>query len=282
MKTSNKLLIALAISLIIIPIVVIAINVKMNYRDKNTFFKHLKENKNFNTPLEGFETKEIPTFSAININNGNDAHINFNIIKSNKSGIKIPVDLMQVYDFNVDDKQILQIKLKQNPKKLTYSVTIYVYTNDVNLLTIEKANGFTLDISTDSLTMIAKNVDRLSFEENSNVRSLKLVTEKVKELNFFDSKGIKNIDLELSESNFHTFRSIYQSLKISSFGNSNIEIDGDKAEKDKYFIEDLKINTNGKSTVTLSDIKVNKISGSLSDSTNVVMPAISLKQMLKN
>lgn len=282
MKTSNKLLIALAISLIIIPIIVIAIDVKMNYSDKKTFFKHLKENNNFNAPLEGFERKEMPAFSEIDIEDGNNAYINFNIIKSDKSGIKIPVELSQLYDFSVDNNQRLQIKLKQASQKMKNSFTIYVYSNSVKMLSVAKAGGFTLAVSVDSLTMIAKDINRLSFEGSSNVRGLKLTADKVKDLSFFDSKGIKNVNLDLNESNISTSKSLFQSLRINSSGKSDIEIYGDKGHQSKYEIGFLSIQTTGKSNLKLEDLIVHQSSGSLSDSTKVNMPVYILKTMFKN
>lgn len=282
MKTSNKLLITLAVSLIVIPIVVIAINIKVNYRDKKTFFKQLEENNDFNFPLSGFLKKELIAFSAINFVDGNDVHINVEVIKSKKSGIKVPSELANTYDFSVDNKQTLQIKLKKPTKKMKHSITLYIYTSDINLLSISNAAGFTLKISTDSLNMEATHINRLSFDEKTNIKSLKLVSGAVENLNISDTKGIEHIDLVLKGSNFYTSNSAYESLKIHSSGKSNIDIYGDKIDKEKFKIGLLYIETKGSSSLNLENVKVGKSSGSLSDSTKVSMPVKVLRTMFTN
>ncbi len=282
MKTSNKLLIALAVSLIVIPIVVIAINIKVNYRDKKTFFKQLEENNDFNFPLSGFLKKELIAFSAINFVDGNDVHINVEVIKSKKSGIKVPSELANTYDFSVDNKQTLQIKLKKPTKKMKHSITLYIYTSDINMLSISNAAGFTLKISTDSLNMEATHINRLSFDEKTNIKSLKLVSGAVENLNISDTKGIEHIDLVLKGSNFYTSNSAYESLKIHSSGKSNIDIYGDKIDKEKFKIGLLYIETKGSSSLNLENVKVGKSSGSLSDSTKVSMPVKVLRTMFTN
>ena len=278
MKTSNKLLIALAISLIIIPIIVIAINVKMNYSDKKTFFKHLKENNNFNSPLEGFESKEMPAFSEVNIADGNNSYVNFNVIKSNKSGIKTPEELTRLYDIKVDEHNVLQFTRKNTNKKLNYALTVYIYSNNVKSFNLAKAAGFTLDIKSDSVQLNATDVKRVSFQDLNAIGSLTVKANKVGDLRFDNAKN-SNVTIELNNSNFSSLRSPFQSLNIRSAGQSNIEIFGDLNDKNKYKIDNLYIKTAGKSDLKVENIKVNNSSGSLSDSTSVSMSASILKTM---
>ncbi|WP_316737907.1 GIN domain-containing protein [Pedobacter aquatilis] len=278
MKTSNKLLIALAISLIIIPIIVIAVNVKMNYKNEKAFYKNLKGNKELESPLDGYTKKELPQFSAVNLNDGNDAYVNFVVIKSDKSGIKIPTDLMEIYDVNVDNNGILQFALKNAGKKMKYSLTVYIYSNNVKAFDIAKAAGFTLDIKTDSVNINAKDVKRLNFQELTDINYLKIITNKVGDLRFDNAKnGIVNV--ELNNSNFSTLKSPFQSLTINSTGQSNIEISGDVREKARYEIDELSIKTTGKTELIVEDIQVHKSSGSLSDSTKVNASASIIKSM---
>jgi len=278
MKTSNKLLIALAISLIIIPIIVIAINVKMNYSDKKTFFKHLKENNNFNSPLEGFESKEMPAFSEVNIADGDNSYINFNVIESNKSGIKIPEELTRLYDIKVDEHNVLQFTRKNTNKKLNYALTVYIYSNHVKSFDVAKAAGFILDIKSDSVQLNVTEVNRVSFQNLTEIGSLTVKANKVGDLRFDNAKN-SNVAVELNNSNFSSLKSPFQSLNIRSMGRSNIEIVGDLNDKNKYRVDNLYIKTSGKSDLNVSNIKVNKSSGSLSDSTSVSMSASILKTM---
>lgn len=278
MKTSNKLLIALAISLIIIPIIVIAINVKMNYSDKKTFFKHLKENNNFNSPLEGFESKEMPVFSEVNVNDGNNANIYFVVVKSNKAGIKIPADLTALYDIKVDERNVLQFTLKNTNKKLKYTLTVYIYSNQVKSFNVAKADGFNLDIKTDSVQLNVTDVKRVSFQDLTAIGSLTVKANKVGDLRFDNAKN-SAVAIELNNSNFSSLRSPFQSLNIRSAGQSNIDIFGDLNDRNKYKIDHLYIKTAGNTDLKVGNIKVNNSSGNLSDSTSVSMSASILKTM---
>ena len=281
MKTSNKLLIALAALLIIVPILVIAINVNLNYIDKKVFWKQLKDNQSLNSILDGYENKNLPKFTTINFSDGNNAYINLEIIKSEKTGIKIPIGLSEQYDLSVDNNQTLQIKLTHPEKKLKYSVTIYIYTSDIKMLNIEKASGFNLNISTNTIDINAKNVNHLDFTEETKINNLNLNMEKVEDLTFSGTNTIQNIDMKLNESNFSTSKSFFKSLNIVSNGNSNIDISGDKQDKNKYQIDFLSIKTTGKTSLNLEDIKVAKSIGDLSDSTKISMPVFLLKTMFK-
>ncbi|MDN3587679.1 hypothetical protein QWY86_13435 [Pedobacter aquatilis] len=279
MKTSNKLLIALAVSLIIIPIIVIAVNVKINYRDTKAFYRNLKENTDFKSELDGYTIKELPQFSAVNLNDGNDSYINFVVVKSDKSGIKIPSDLIEIYNIKVDENNTLQITLKNAEKKLRYSLTAYIYSNKVKAFNISKAGGFTLDIKSDSVQLNAIDVNRISFQDLTEIGFLNIKANKVGDLRFDNAKN-SNVNIELNNSNFSTLKSPFQSLSINSFGNSNIEIYGDTGDKTKYKIESLSIKTAGKTELNIDDIKVLKSSGSLSDSTKVNASASIIKSML--
>lgn len=281
MKTSNKLLIALAALLIIVPIIVFAINVNLNYIDKKVFWKQLKDNQSLSSILDGYENKNLPKFTTINFSDGNNAYINLEFIKSEKTGIKIPVGLLEQYDLSVDNNQTLQIKLTHPEKKLKYSVTIYIYTSDVKMLNIGKASGLSLNISTNTININAKNVNHLNFTKETKINNLNLNMQKVQDLLFSDNNTIQNIDMKLNESNFSTSKSFFKSLNIVTIGNSNIDIAGDNQDKDKYQIDFLSIKTTGKTSLNLEDIKVAKSTGDLSDSTKVSMPAFMLKTMFK-
>lgn len=278
MKTSNKLLIALAISLILIPIIVIAVNVKMNYKDSNTFYKNLKENTELNAPLYGYVANEFPEFSAVNVNDGNNAYINFVVLKSDKAGIKIPVDLKALYDIKVDEHNVLQFILKNTNKKLKYNLTVYIYSNHVKSFNLAKAAGFILDIKSDSVQLNITDVKRVSFHELTSIGSLTVKANKVGDLRFDNEKN-SNVAIELNNSNFSSLRSPFQSLNIRSVGQSNIDIFGDLNDRNKYKIDHLYIKTAGNTDLKVGNIKINNSSGNLSDSTSVSMSASILKTM---
>jgi hypothetical protein len=281
MKTSNKLLITLAVSLIIIPIIVIAVNVKMNYKDKKTFADTSKSDRSFSTASEGFKSKALGQFTAVNVGDANDIYLNVKIIKSDKFGIKVPEDLEGQFGFEVDDQGTLQITLKNGKERMHYSPTILIYAGNISKISVAKAGRFELDINSDSLILNAKDVKHLTFETNSILSALELNADHVEDI-ALSSKGIDMVNANLRASEFKTGEISYKILNIVSAGQSKIEISGDEKDVEKYVVDQLKISTTGKTLLSVGDIKVNNISGSLSDSTMVEMPAIYLKKMLKN
>ncbi|MFD2285510.1 hypothetical protein GJU39_15725 [Pedobacter petrophilus] len=253
----------------------------MNYIDKKVFWAQIKGNHSLSSNLDGYENKNLPEFNTINFSNGNNAYVNVEIIKSEKPGVKIPIGLLEQYDLSVDKNQTLQIKLTHPEKKLKYSVTIYIYANDIKRLNIEKASGFNLNVSTNTININAKDVNHLAFTDETKIINLNLNVEKVEDLNFGEINTIQNIDVKLNESNFNTSKSFFKSLNIVSTGHSNIDIFGDEQNKNKYKIDFLSVKTTGKASLNLADIKIAKSTGDLSDSTKVSMPAFMLKTMFK-
>ncbi|WP_406824900.1 hypothetical protein [Pedobacter sp. KACC 23697] len=282
MKTSNKLLITLAALLIIIPIIVVAVNVKINYRDLNTSQKDDIENyESFDQKSPDTKSLETSKFSAINIPNANGAYLNIKIIKDEKNGIKIPTDIADNFGFIVDNNGTLQITMKNGDQKLPYSPIIFIYSNNVSQISVAKAGALYIDINADSLTLDAKDMNHLSFESTSKLKVLKINADHVKDI-VPGSKNINTIESSINESEFRTGEIDYNGLAINAKGESKIEISGDEESPGKYGIDHFKINTSDRTTLSVENVKINHISGNLSDETKVQMPVKYLKQMLKD
>lgn len=282
MKTSNKLLIILAALLIIIPIIVVAVNVKMNYRDLNTSQKDDIENyESFDQKSPDTKSLETSKFSAINIPNANGAYLNIKIIKDEKNGIKIPTDIADNFGFIVDNNGTLQITMKNGDQKLPYSPIIFIYSNNVSQISVAKAGALYIDINADSLTLDAKDMNHLSFESTSKLKVLKINADHVKDI-VPGSKNINTIESNINESEFRTGEIDYNGLAINAKGESKIEISGDEESPEKYVIDNLKINTSDHTILSIENVKINHISGNLSDETKIQMPVKYLKQMLKD
>lgn len=282
MKTSNKLLIILAALLIIIPIIVVAVNVKMNYRDLNTSQKDDIENyESFDQKSPDTKSLETSKFSAINIPNANGAYLNIKIIKDEKNGIKIPTDIADNFGFIVDNNGTLQITMKNGDQKLPYSPIIFIYSNNVSQISVAKAGALYIDINADSLTLDAKDMNHLSFESASKLKVLKINADHVKDI-VPGSKNINTIESNINESEFRTGEIDYNGLAINAKGESKIEISGDEESPEKYVIDNLKINTSDHTILSIENMKIIHISGNLSDETKIQMPVKYLKQMLKD
>ncbi len=283
MKTSNKLLIALAISLILIPIIVIAITVKMNYTDKKNALKENKNEAHFNTPSEGYLSEKISkSFTAVEILDGRGLELDIVLIKDDNTGVKISEEFKNLISYDVNDLGVLQISFKSAVEQKYRRAQLYIYAPNIVDFSASKGNSLSLWISNrDSLNLKASRIGSVWLNSDSKLNSLSMVADSVQQFSM-DKKTISSLDLTLKNADFKTEASSFRSLKINAVGTSNIEIDGDESKKDKYIIDDLAIITEGKSNIYLTNIKVNKASGSLSDSTKVNMPVYVLKTMFKN
>lgn len=283
MKTSNKLLIALAISLLIIPIIVVAVTVKMNYTDKNSALKANKNEEHFNTPSEGYLSERITKpFTSIEILDGKDLELDIVLKKDDNTGVKISEEFKNLISYTVDDNGTLLISFKATVEQTHRRAQIYIYGPNIAGFSASQGNSLSLWISNkDSLNLSATKIGSVWLNTDSKLNKLSMNADSVDYFRL-DKTKITSLILNLKNTDFSTTSSSYKTLSINASGKSNIEIDGDEHKKDEYYIDDLSIKTEGKSNLTLTNIKVNKTSGSLSDSTYVVMPAISLKQMFKN
>lgn len=281
MKTSNKLLIVLAISLIVIPIIVFAINVKMNYKTVEASVAATKNIEHFATPSEGYLRTEISKpFNTINIEDATDFYLNVRLVKDIRSGVKIPEEYKNQVKYHVDENGILQISLNK-PKNNEHAYAyIVIYSSTVNQLSCSRGKGLGIRSNADVLSIDVSDMHSLTFEAESKLNDITVSARKIGEI-ILSKTIVGNIKLSLENSDFKTDLTSYKSLIINAKGESNIEINGGSETKDKHSINDLSIITAGNSTLNVNNIKINKLTGSLSDSTVVSMPTSYLKQIFK-
>lgn len=280
MKTSNKLLITLAVLLIIIPILVVAVNVKMNYRPSkgNDFVEEQEINAE---PFEKVSQDRIAipiktSFSSVNVPDAKRIYLELHLIKSAKSGVKVPTDMKNDIAFNINNAGTLQINFSD---KLDRSgnhrngVVILVYSPNIDKLNLNNASNVVLTAKTDSLGVSVTRTGMLIFGSPITFSSNGKINRVI------NQTDIKKVDISLDSSVFNSGSINYQKLKITG-KNSSINIEGEP--QDNKNIENLTINTFEKSEIKIDKVNISKISGSLSDETTIAMPVKYLKQMLKD
>lgn len=280
MKTSNKLLTALAVSLILIPIIVIAVTVKLSYKEYVPDNRVATKNRaHFTTPSEGYVSIPLSkSFTAVNIGDAKGFFLNVQLVKDIKSGIKIPEEYKSLISYKIDENGVLQIQLiKQKNNNNPYAY-IVIYSPTINQFSGGNGRGIELTFNTDSLRVNATSLFSLTLNSASKFDNLNISTDEIKTFSISNAKA-GNIQLNLNNSNFTSELSSYKSLKIDLTGNSDVEIMGEEPNKNKFQIDNLYIKTAGKSDLKVENIKVNKSTGSLSDSTSVSMSASILKTM---
>ncbi|MCZ4223942.1 hypothetical protein [Pedobacter rhodius] len=280
MKTSNKLLIALAVSLIIIPIMVIAVTVKMNYSDAKTMAAESKSINSFGTKTEGYiSIKLTQPFTALNLADAKNRVINIRLITDTQTGLKIPEEYKDLINYKIDEKGVLQISVKDITKETGPYLSLVVYAPNFSGLSFAKGERLDLAVdSKDAFTLNAYKIANIDLDSDAKFNHLTLLADSVKEL-YINQSSIKEFKLTLKSSTLKTELTSYNSLNVDASGKSNIFIDGGEANENKFGIDNLVVKTGGKGSLTISDISIKKSSGSLSDSTLVVMPASILKTM---
>ena len=284
MKTSNKLLIAFASALILIPLLGMIFVSQVNYKTgtyQEDEVRSKSSEKHFNTPTEYMESKAISAaFTSISIEDAKRLGLYINYVKDENYGIKVPIELKDSINFKVDENGQLQIgfKMKRSERDNRY-ITIHVYGKDIKQVDISNAEFLYFDALSDSVQLNVTKSGTVSLNKDVTLNALDIATREVKYLEINEIK-VKSLAVNLNGTNFKSDESSYDNLSITSSGKSEIEINGSDNGK-KYFIKKLFINTLNEADVKLANIKVEQCSGSFSDQTKVQMPAVNLNQMYK-
>lgn len=280
MKTSNKLLIAFAAALIIVPILITVYVSKANYIDGQTWSDLEKQNDSFDGKSENMQAISLNQFNTINIADGKETTFYIRLIKDSKFGVKVNKNYKGLLKFSVDKDGKLQIELTDKTKKRDY-INLLLYTPEVKALSMNNVSTIEINAKGDSLSVNLKKFNQLRFERATQFQKLSVNAEDGNYFNI-DKEIAKSLTLKLRNANFSSEWTSYQDLNISTAGKSDISVTGDDREKNKvYSIQHLTLNTSDKATVNFEKIKIQKALGMLSDQTIVQMPAINLKQMLK-
>lgn len=283
MKKSNKLLIAFAAALIVIPLLGMIYVSQVKYKAGS--YKDIEDVahqvENLSTPTKDMETVAIAkAFESINIGDAKSQSIYINIIKDDKYGAKVPNELKDSIDFTVDASGTLQITLKSQVKKRNnHYKAIWIYMPTIKKVGIANAEFVYFDVNADSLALTVKNSRNIALNNDVTLNALNILADSVGHIEL-SKVAVKSLFVTMNGGDFNTKLSSYDNLSITSTGKSEIELYG--AENDgNYLIKNLFINTLNEANFKVADIKVAKCSGSFSDQTKVQMPAVNLNQMFK-
>jgi len=280
MKTSNKLLIVLALLLIIVPIIAIAINIKINYKyvvHEDYISKQEINNEPFNK--KSAQRMAIPIskpFDYVNVYDAKNLRLEIHLNNSDVSGIKIPEYAKDYFNFDVDDKGILNITIKGNP----YSgnqIPISIYAPKFKKINVSNSDLLVVTATSDSLEANMSKVQ--SFSLSGGITTNDNRGNVIRTVN--DTK-IGKLTINLINSNFSSDGHSYQDLIINTKGVSQIGLNGDENAKDRYSIKNLSVNTTDTAEVVINNININNLSGKISDHTKIQAPVANLKQLFKN
>jgi len=280
MKTSNKLLIAFAAAIIVIPILGMVYVSKALYIDTEKWSEIKKQTDSFDIIAENMEAIPLNKFNSINIADGKETSFSIHLIKDQKSGVKIEKRDKDAVQLSVDAQGKLQIALT-NKKEGRHYINLYIYTPNVNAISVANGRTVELDSKTDSLAISLKKTKYLSFGPTSVFHQLSITADEGSHISI-DNDIAKSLNLKLYNTSFTSNWASYQDLNIIAAGKTEISIQGDSQQRKKEFqIQNLTLHTTDSATVNFEAIKIQKATGSLSDQTTIQMPMVNLKQILK-
>nr|WP_157247406.1 DUF2807 domain-containing protein [Pedobacter panaciterrae] len=290
MKTSNKLLIAFAILMFVVPLTIMAYTINRDYKDPEEIKEQGNANTRFNSNSNGFTNIELKkTFKSISVTGNRvgvigsrDKSWYINLVNDKDYGVKVSEIYKNFVEVSIDANEQLHISLKGDFKDVSYPIAIYVYAPKIEELNLSELDAITLTFKNkaEALQLNAKDVMFLNMESDFNVNHLSINAEKINDL-LLAGEGVKSLDLDLKSSHFRSEDKSYDSLNISASAESGLNISGDEQNKDRVAINQFTLNTSGKVDVNLEDIKLNTVSGNLSDETMIKIPIIYLKKMIK-
>lgn len=286
MKTSNKILIIFGLSLILIPLIGMIYDSQTNHTDDKGFAaeetKRANEDANFNTPSKNMESQSIGTpFTSINVEDAKNMGLYIHYIEAAQYGVKVSKSLKDSIAFKVDADGQLQINLKNGSAGNDRNyISILVYAPSVKQLNVKNANALFVNAKVDSLSLYVNKSANISFDKEAVIKHLNVNAEQVENVNAWESQ-IANLTVQLTNSNLTSTRSSYEQLTISTTGKAEIEIVGGSEGEKKNTIKQLTLQTKDVAEVKLINMIVSNCSGSLSDETQVQMPALNLNQLYK-
>lgn len=280
MKTSNKLLIAFAAALILIPLLGMVYVSQVYYTTGNYKTDEVVKIENFSTPTKNMSSVAITSpFESVNIADAKGMSLNIHLINDANFGLKIPENVKDLISASVDANGQLQIVAKAKPNHQDY-VVILIYAPSFKQLDLAQSARLILSAKADSLSLYVSQTEGIRFNNEIQLNKLSLFATNVGEIGV-NADQIKSMTLNLKHSNFKSQSNSFDNLSIASSGESKIEIYGNDENDSQYTIKNLVLNTLDQTAVKIEDIKISNCSGSFSDQTKVQMPAINLNQMYK-
>ncbi|CAH0173880.1 hypothetical protein SRABI27_01669 [Pedobacter sp. Bi27] len=280
MKTSNKLLISLAALLIVIPIVVVAINIKLNYRERgieDTYFGTQEiNNEAFDQKSKGRITIPLQTpFKAIQIKDAKRFSVQLYVKEDKRYGLKVPEKFKNDLKFEVDANGVLQITVKnQTNDNDAEKIVLVIYCPNINEASVTNSNIFEFSAHSDSIKLNVDHSEMLFLTGDITYNDTK-----GKVTSIINPTKIGKLYLNLNKTKFSGVINAFKDLYVTA-NNSEIEI-GNIDDNKEFPFDNLNIKTTDTSSVKLQNVKVKTFTGDFSDATTLQIPTPLLKQLFK-
>jgi hypothetical protein len=285
MKTSNKLLIAFAAALILIPVLGMVIVSATQYR-KGSYADRVDvvpKIESFKQATANMTSITLPSaFESVHIEDAKGLDINIRLIKDEQFGVKIAEEYKDLVSASLDANGELQLNVKElkneGQNRARDYALIYVYAPNLNSLTVANASGLIVKPVIDSLNVKLNKVESFYFDNDTKLRQLDIEAVEVKDLKLRRDK-IKSANVVVTDTKFAIESMSLDNVSITTNGKSKVDVYNNERNKTSHSIKNLVLITNGIADVKFENITVNNCAGKLSDQTQVQMPAVNLNQM---
>jgi len=285
MKTSNKLLIGLALTLLIVPLTVMILIAKANRIDDKTYNKMLMGAENINSDLDRFIKKyPVKAFHNVVINGSESSFLNIKIIASDKFLFKATTGIAPDIDYKIDNDGKLQISLKER-SKYQYG-TLLIFSPNLKSITFNNVSIDDLSANQESLNVeIVKGIN-FRFGEGLKIKDLNLLKQTIDKQQdvmipniMIEDAEIKNLKVNINTGHLTVNNTTIGNLNLN-LKNANAEFQNEE-NKNVAPIDSLVLNSMGKNEVNFQHIKIKNAKGMLSDETTIQIPMVNLKQIIK-
>lgn len=278
MKTSNKLLIAFAAALILVPILCIAY-VSRVYYEKGEYTSNMDETASYG-PISTIAFPANGSTETINVLDKSGIHLIIAVNRDAKEGLKVSSNLKGLVSVKTDANGQIQIELNSGKEGIGNLGKITISSALVRVLNVAGSQGVSLHAEVDSLDLNLNNIGSVEFNQETKLKYLNVSTKNVNDIRFAETNSL-SASLNLTNTNVRSDLASFDNLNINSAGTSIIELNGGDQAGQAKKINNLSINTLGKTDLKVLNMVINKCSGKFSDSTSVQMPAVNINQMYK-
>lgn len=285
MKTSNKILTFLAITLLTVPLIVFIVVAKINRIDNKTYNEMLMGSETSNIDIDRFVKKyPVQAFQNVTINGPQSLYINVKVIVSDKFLLKATTDLTPYLACQVDKDGRLNISISGEQDYL--HGTLMIFSPKLEGITFKNVSVDELSANTDSLNVQIDRGTNFRFGESTKIKNLSLIKKTEYQQQDVVVPGI-TIENAKIENLLVDINAAYLTVNNTALRSINLKMKDAKVEfKNEENtnigpIETLTLNSTGSNNVNFQHIKINVANGNLSDETTIQLPTVNLKQIIK-
>lgn len=282
MKTSNKMLIGIAVAILVIPISTMVFSSLSGRVDYDVYMRGVaEEGVDLNAEDNFLSTTKLEKFNKVRFSGSEYTFIELNLIKADGYAVKVSQSTDPELIYEIDDEGTLNISSTHNNR---YFSNIYILAPDLKDIEVSNAQVGGIHTDVDSLNLVVtKSNHFVRIGDNPNLKFLHLTVNE-SHLNLQSSKDDNSLPLNLQDLHFSlnnsalTLQSGNYNQVLVNATDSKFEITPPRGRTTT--VGALQLTAFGESNVTFGDdIQIDSLSGVISDSTIVRMPYYMTKNL---